>query len=139
MLPQVRRCLLPVSRVPQPFILLPAASRCGARPRTLLLRAGGALYGGSDASAQGLLDNVPAVSIDPGKWKYVAITLTAPGEPPKVRKGAAEHQTLDTQGQSRLFGSCAAQSARPRGYGTGSGWCVVWRRCRFTETCTRRP
>jgi len=31
-----------------------------------------------------VLDKIPAVEIAEGKWKYVQIELTAPGEPPKL-------------------------------------------------------
>lgn len=84
--------------MPQPFVW--AASclqvQCPTTHASLLLRAGGGSCGSEGASAQGLLDDVPAVSIDPGKWKYVAITLTAPGETPKVRDGDAEHRNPGT-------------------------------------------
>jgi len=38
---------------------------------------------GADAAAQGVLESIPAVDLAEGKWKYVQIELTAPGEPQK--------------------------------------------------------
>jgi len=37
----------------------------------------------ADDKGEGVLDAIPAVSIAEGKWKYVQIELTAPGEAPK--------------------------------------------------------
>jgi hypothetical protein len=107
------------------------------------------------AGAQGLLDDVPAVSIDAGKWKYVAITLTAPGETPKVSNVTLtllSAAPLDGRGAvlEGVLGVCCSrdsclrcspvhlQLAERPGERECSAWCAVWRRCHSTATCSRR-
>ena len=62
--------------------------------------------GGEAGSGSSVLDKIPAVEIAEGKWKYVQIELTCPGEPPKrvVRNtsGLAYHPDMYTAAMDKL-------------------------------------